>query len=86
MWFTIPDANGKSKKVYTSEIYTTHIENMIRSELYLPLRTHYEILPEGSDLTSAIINPETRRSLYYLKDWFTDYKELPSNVLGYAYY
>ena len=30
MWFTIPDANGKSKKVYTSEIYTTHIDDMKR--------------------------------------------------------
>ena len=52
----------------------------------LPLRTHYAILPEGSDLTSAIINPETGRSLYYSNDGFTDYKELPSDVLGYAYY
>ena len=86
VWFTIPDAHGNSKKVYTSEIYTTHIENMIRSELYLPLRTHYEILPEGSDLTSAIINPETGRSLYFINEWDSNNTELPSNVLGYAYY
>ena len=86
VWFTIHDAYGNSKEVYTSEIYTTHIENMIRSELYLPLRTHYEILPEGSDLTSAIINPETGRSLYFINEWDTNNTELPSNVLGYAYY
>ena len=86
IWFPYYDSDGDGQVVYTSDIYTTHIENMIRSELYLPLRTHYTILPEGSDYTSAIINPETGRSLYYLNDWFTDYKELPSNVLGYAYY
>lgn len=86
IWFPYYDSVGDVQVVYTSEIYTTHFENMIRSELYLPLRTHYTILPEGSDYTSAIINPETGRSLYYSNDGFTDYKELPSDVLGYAYY
>ena len=86
IWFPYYDSDGDGHVVYTSEIYTTHIENMIRSELYLPLRTHYTILPEGSDYTSAIINPETGRSLYFINEWYTNNTELPSNVLGYAYY
>lgn len=85
-WFEYINKEGKIEEVKKSDIYTTHYENKIRSEMGLPLRTHYAILPEGSDLTSAIINPETGRSLYFINEWGTNNTELPSNVLGYAYY
>ena len=64
-WFKYINKEGEIKEVKKSDIYTTHYENKIRSEMGLPLRTHYAIFPEGCDNPSQIIDPNTRRSLYY---------------------
>ena len=64
-WFEYNNKEGKIEEVKKSDIYTTHYENKIRSEMGLPLRTHYAIFPEGCDNPSQIIDPNTRRSLYY---------------------
>ena len=52
-------------EVKKADIYTTQYENKIRSEMELPSRTHYAIFPEGCDNPSQMIDPNTRRSLYY---------------------
>ena len=64
-WFKYTNKKGKIEEVKKSDIYTTHYENKIRSEMGLPLRTHYAIFPEGCDNPSQIIDPNSRRSLYY---------------------
>ncbi|MBE6195273.1 MAG: hypothetical protein E7140_06045 [Rikenellaceae bacterium] len=65
VWFEYIKKNGEIGTVNKSEIYTTHYENKIRSEMGLPLRTHYAIFPEGCDNPSQIIDPITRKCLYY---------------------
>jgi RHS repeat-associated protein len=63
-WVTIPTEKG-DRTLSQSEIYASHIENNLRAEQGLPLRTHYS--PE----TGGGVNEDTRlldskgRSLYY---------------------
>lgn len=68
-----------------SEIYTTHYENKIRSEMELPLRTHYLIDKDGNGVGNPIIQPETRASIYYDASGHTDYKQLKKNIPPYIY-
>ncbi|MDD2963537.1 MAG: DUF6443 domain-containing protein [Bacteroidales bacterium] len=48
-----------------SEIYATHIENMIRAENKLPLRTHYAIMSGKPYEPTRIIDSKSGASLYY---------------------
>ena len=57
------------KKIYVSEIYTTHIENKIRAELKAPLRTYYMDIP--------IV--ECGESLYYNTSEETEYHYINEN-------
>ena len=47
------DKDGEVKNIKNTEISATHMENLIRAEHGLPLRTHY--LPDGNS-RSAIID------------------------------
>jgi hypothetical protein len=60
----------EGKKISRSEIYATHVENQIRAEHGMPLRTHYALLGGisginiGYEPTRLIINSN---SIYYRK-------------------
>jgi len=56
VWFTYDN-----RQILLREIAVTHIENMIRAENNLPLRTHYM----AGVAFSRIIHPSTNCSLYY---------------------
>ncbi len=56
VWFTYDN-----RQILLREIAVTHIENMIRAEHNLPLRTHYM----AGVAFSRIIHPSTNCSLYY---------------------
>lgn len=56
VWFTYDN-----QQILLREIAVTHIENMIRAENNLPLRTHYM----AGVAFSRIIHPSTNCSLYY---------------------
>ena len=86
--------NGTKRKWYhydlgistpISEIYTTHYENKIRSEMGLPLRTHYFKDEDGNGVGNPIIQPETRASIYYDASGHTNYKRLKKNIPPYIY-
>ena len=64
------------KSVKRSEIHTTHIENVLRANMGLPLRTHYAIDENGNGIGKPIIHPETRASIYYDAYGHTNYKRL----------
>ena len=68
-----------------SEIYTTHYENKIRSEMGLPLRTHYFKDEYGNGVGNPIIRPKTRASIYYDASGHTNYKQLKKNIPPYIY-
>ena len=68
-----------------SEIYTTHYENKIRSEMGLPLRTHYFKDEYGNGVGNPIIRPKTRASIYYDASGHTDYKRLKKKIPPYVY-
>lgn len=68
-----------------SEIYTTHYENKIRSEMGLPLRTHYFKDEYGNGVGNPIIRPKTRASIYYDASGHTNYKRLKKNIPPYIY-
>ena len=87
VWFNLEykDKNGNSKikPIFTSEIYTTHIENKLRVEMDLPIRVYYS---KQKDITGKIY-PITkgRNSLYYDVNEKTDYEELPDDATPYSY-
>ncbi|MBD8387937.1 DUF6443 domain-containing protein [Dysgonomonas sp. BGC7] len=61
---TMPTVNGI--KIDDSEIYTTHIENQIRAEHGISLRTHYVYDTNGNGINSTrVINATTSASLFY---------------------
>ncbi|MDR1091598.1 MAG: type III secretion system effector protein, partial [Prevotella sp.] len=73
-WLTNPD--GTTVKV--SEKYATHMENQMRADAGLPLRTHYLSVNQGGKLIggwgpSRILNAGTRTSTFY----GTTYRSLP---------
>ena len=67
-WVTVATAAG-SVTIPNSEKYATHIENQLRSENNIPLRTHYGIdqstgIRVGLEST-RIISPNTNGSIFY---------------------
>lgn len=59
-WFAIGN-----DAIPRAEIYATHIENKIRGERNLPLRTSYAVDPNGNPVGPRIITPNSRNSRYY---------------------
>ena len=60
-WVTTP----QDLKIPQTEIYATDLENTIRSEARLPLRTHYVRMGNGGWEPSRILVPGTRISRFY---------------------
>lgn len=50
---------------YDSEKYATHVENMIRAENRLDLRTHYLINPDGSAYEPSTLFSPAGGSLFF---------------------
>jgi len=48
-----------------SEIYATHVENNIRAQQEIPLRTHYSQDADGVPVSETRILDSKARSLYY---------------------
>ncbi len=88
-WFnmTVADRNGNptQRPISTSEIYTTHIENQLRSENNLSLRTYYGVDPSGNGIGPRIIVPSTGASRYYNSQGTTNYRPLRRGVAPYIY-
>jgi len=63
-WTTIPTAKGP-KTLSTSEIYASHIENILRNEQGHPLRTHYSPYGDGSPVPNTRLIDSKGRSLYF---------------------
>lgn len=83
---TLNDRDGLvPRSISTSEIYATHIENRLRAENKLPLRTQYGIDPMGKGVGPRIIDPSTGASVYYDATGFTNYKPLKKGVTPYFY-
>ena len=83
-WFTIPTMKGY-RDIDISEIYTTHIENLIRSDKSYPLRTYYSIDQNGNPCGPSIVNPRTRESRYYKSNGSTNYKRINKKASPYVY-
>ncbi|MFN0290101.1 M91 family zinc metallopeptidase [Pedobacter helvus] len=68
-WFQSgTDPSGNPKYVQNAEKYATRVENWLRAEHKLPLRTHYS--PDASGYPyepSRIIAPKTNMSLFYFQ-------------------
>ncbi len=65
-WVTIPiDESGGTRTLSQSEIYATHIENNLRAERGMPLRTHYSQDKDGIPTSETRILDSKSRSLYY---------------------
>lgn len=91
-WKVLPaDADGEWKEVSCAELYATHIENLVRAENGVPLRMSYGISGESSshpgqkDLSSLLVRPGTRESLYFDKDGHTRYRQLKSGETPMVY-
>lgn len=64
-WFSVPNANGGFTPIPKAEIYATHVENQLRAENNLPLRTSYAADPNGNPAGPSILFPGTRESRFY---------------------
>ena len=65
-WTTInTDESGGTRTLSNSEIYATHIENNLRAEQGLPLRTYYSPTADGGAVPATRILDSKYRSLYY---------------------
>ncbi len=74
--------NG-TDEVRTSEIFATHIENKIRAEQSLPLRTYYSV--EEGIYKGRIINKKNGTSLFYDSKEKTNYKKLKKEQIPFKY-
>jgi len=63
-WVTLPTEAG-DRTLSQSEIYATHVENNLRGERGLPLRTHYSQDGDGNPMSETRILDSKARSLYY---------------------
>ncbi len=88
-WFTIlvkgKDGKPELKTIQTSDIYATHIENIIRSDNGLPLRTHYAKDKYGGGLGPAIIGPTTSPNTYVSLYYDSNGGMSTGNVTPYIY-
>lgn len=88
-WFNIivadKNENPTQRPISISEIHATHIENKLRSENNLPLRTHYGVDQSGDGIGPRIINRSIRASHYYNSKGITNYKTLRRNITPYIY-
>ena len=64
-WFITESNNGISKRVPKAEIYSTFVENQIRAEHNIPLRTHYACDANGRWIGGQVIR--NNASLYFDK-------------------
>lgn len=87
-WFYVStlDKQGKivQRPIAKSEIYTTHIENKLRSENGLPLRTHYSINQYGEKVGPRIITSK-RHSRYFDYQETTTFKRIRKYTKSYVY-
>ncbi|MFA8301438.1 MAG: RHS repeat-associated core domain-containing protein [Hyphomicrobiales bacterium] len=60
IWMTV-----SGRKITESEKYATHVENQIRGENGLPLRTHYAINSDGNSYEPSRIIDSKGSSLFY---------------------
>jgi RHS repeat-associated protein len=63
-WVTLPTEGG-DRTLSQSEIYATHVENNLRGERGMPLRTHYSQDGDGNPMSETRILDSKARSLYY---------------------
>jgi RHS repeat-associated protein len=63
-WTTIPTEGG-DRTLSQSEIYATHVENNLRAERGMPLRTYYSQDGDGNPMYETRILDSKNRSLYY---------------------
>jgi len=78
LWRQIQNDQGQWVQVPYAELYATHIENKIRSENGLPLRVSYAMpgMEDGGEISSMILKPGTRESLYFDREEHTAYRRL----------
>ena len=74
---------GLSGLAVCSEIFATHIENKIRAEHTLPLRTYYSV--EEGIYKGRIINRKNGTSLFYDSKEKTTYKKLKKEQVPFKY-
>jgi len=66
VWNGTYDSNIWSGNIPNAEKYSTHVENQLRAEHGLPLRTNYAITPTGAgDPSTQILLTGTRLSSFY---------------------
>jgi len=85
-WVTIPLPNGQTQSIPNAEIYSTHMENQIRSENNVPLRVSYGInATGGADPSTRIIRAGTSQSIYYNQNGVTNYSPLKRKQTPFTY-
>ncbi|PSL17323.1 hypothetical protein, partial [Chitinophaga ginsengisoli] len=78
--------NGGNEAIPNAELYSTHIENLIRAENNVPLRAFYGLDVSGAgDSSTRLIKAGTRQSLYYDATGGTNYKMLSKKQIPYKY-
>lgn len=84
-WQTITDENtGKSYDIPNAEVYSTHVENKLRAENGLPLRTYYGAYTDGSGISQTrLLKGNT--SLYVQLNGSTNYQKVTNKLLRYVY-
>ena len=68
IWQGTVDNGEWTQGISNAEKYATHVENQLRSEHGIPLRTHYSIMDNGKgDPNTSLLIKGTNSSLYIKK-------------------
>lgn len=69
-----------------SDKVATHIENRLRAENNLSLRTHYGFYPSSGENIGEILNLKTRSSIYFNENGTTNFKPLKKEQKAFMYF
>jgi hypothetical protein len=85
-WVTVTKTDKSTEIIPKAEIYSTHIENKIRTEHGVPLRVSYCVDAVGNpDSQTRIIKAGTNQSVYYNQIGNTNYSPLRKKDTPYIY-
>jgi len=86
-WTSVKNDKNEDESIANAELYTTHVENQLRSENGISLREYYADDPSngGENAGTRLINARKGTSLYFKSDGTMNSRKLRRKDKAYSY-